>query len=253
MERQPEVEPEPGPGAESGSDSGSVSGSDSVSDSVSDSDSDSVPVSDSDSVSDPVPDPETARIVGTLVDTEVAGAPLRNTQVEAVCTCLSEPRVAFTDAEGRFAFEALPAGVYTIVATRGGRPSHQVVAVGEGDSSAIELRVGPPTSSSELDARAWERQRANTMIAAGGVAGVGALVMLLAAAIERSKPDCKFGLPDCADAPRPAVAIGLGVTGGLFALASAALIGTGVHRIRKLNARISVDDRAMALVVSGRF
>jgi hypothetical protein len=161
--------------------------------------------------------------------------------------------VAFTDQQGRFKFVGLPPGVYTIIATRGGRPTQEIVPVAEGDSAAIEMRVGPPVTSAELDARDFQRERANTMIAIGGVAEIGALVMLLAAAIEQRKPDCDFGLPDCADAPRRGVTMGLGIGGGILALGGAALLGVGIHRLRKLNARIAVDDRTVGFTLSGRF
>jgi hypothetical protein len=233
-ESESEPEPEPAPGAE-------PVGVEDV-------------VVDREATSDPLPpDPATARIVGTLVDTEVADAALPRVRVEAVCTCLDVPRVVFTDAKGRFELERLPAGVYTIVATRGGQATREIVAIGQGDAQAIELRVGPPTTTAELDSRDFQRQRAQTLIAIGGVAEIGALVMLLAAAIEQRKPDCKFDRSDCADPPRPAVTMGLGIGGGILALTGAALLGVGIHRLRKLNARIAIDDRTVGFTLSGNF
>ena len=206
----------------------------------------------------PTPEPEVegargSSITGTLVDTETLGAAIPNVGVELLCTCLEAARRTTTDAEGKFRFDDLPAGVYTLVTNRKGKPTAEVVALGPGEWSEVELAVEPPTSSTELENRETTRRRANAMIAAGGILEVAALVMLLAAAVEHRKPACKFDLQTCADPPRPNVTRGLGIAGGVFAAGGAILIGVGVHRRLQLKARVQASDRGLALGVTGRF
>ena len=194
-----------------------------------------------------------SRIHGRLYDREIAGAPLANTRVELSCPCLIETVTAFTDATGDFEVDELPPGVYTVRAERGGPPSSQIVSVGPAQTIEVELTLAPPTTTEELERRAGIESRARTMIAMGGVAEVAAIGLLVATGVENSKPACNFDLDDCAAAPRPKLAAALGITGGLLAAGGAALIGVGVHRLRRLRAEIAISDGEVAFVFSGKF
>ncbi len=194
-----------------------------------------------------------SRIRGRLFDREIAGAPLANTRVELTCPCLIEAITAFTDELGDFEVDELPAGVYTVRAERGGPPSSRIVSLSSAQTVEVELTLAPPTPTEEIERRAAIETRARTLIAMGGVAEVAAIGLLIATGVENSKPDCNFGLDDCADAPRPKLAAGLGITGGIMAAGGAALIGIGVHRLRRLRAEIAVADGEVAFVLSGKF
>jgi hypothetical protein len=194
-----------------------------------------------------------AEIEGWLVDRELAGAPITGAGVELSCTCLPGKLFTTSDEEGHFAFADLPAGVYTVVADRGGPATQRTVALARGQRADVELRVAPPTPTVEIDRRHREEARARTMLGIGGVAAVGAVILLLSAGVERAKHDCQFGLEDCARGPRPGVTMGLGIAGGLLAVGGGTLIGVGAHRLRKLRASIAVQDGTLALRVAGRF
>jgi hypothetical protein len=193
------------------------------------------------------------RIEGLLLDREQAGVPLPHTVVELSCTCLPATMTTVTDETGRYVAESLPPGVYTIRADRGGPPTRQVFSLGLGQFAQVDLTLAPPTSSATLERRAADESRARTMLALGGVAVVGSIGLLIAASVEKRKPECNFGLDDCAAAPRHGLATTLGITGGLFAAGGAALIGVGAHRLRKLRAAVAIEDGEVALLVSGRF
>jgi hypothetical protein len=192
-------------------------------------------------------------IEGIVTDVEVSGVPIVGANVQLVCPCLPEPATATTDIEGRFFHEGLPPGTYTVIVERGGRPTRKTISLGVGATQRVALTVSPPTSTAELDRRRIDDQRARTLIATGSVAGAAALFMLIGAAVEANKPECKFDLDDCAAAPRPNVTRGLGIGGAVLAIVGGTLIGVGVHKLRKLRARVELDDRAVALVVGGRF
>lgn len=105
----------------------------------------------------------------------------------------------------------------------------------------------------DLDQDDRKLARAQTMIAAGSVAGVGALVMLIAAGVEHNKPKCMFGLEDCSNAPRPAVATGLAVGGALLLGVGATLIGFGAAKQRRLRMAMGGDRTQVSVAISGRF
>lgn len=111
----------------------------------------------------------------------------------------------------------------------------------------------PEPITIDLDDRDRKLRRASSLIAGGAVMVTAGLVMLIGAATEAAKPACKFDLDTCANAPRPAVARGLGVGAAIALVGGAALVGFGAHRRHKLNAAIAGDANAVALTVSGRF
>lgn len=96
---------------------------------------------------------------------------------------------------------------------------------------------------------------ARTMIAAGGVMGVGSFILLIAGRVEKNKPECMFGLDSCADAPRREVARGLYIGGGLLAAGAIGLVTTGLLRMHKLRAGVFADKgtETAGITLSGRF
>lgn len=63
--------------------------------------------------------PPTARIGGRVLDRET-GVPIPRARVELSAAEIGEARAALTDAEGRYEFTDLPAGSYTVIATKTG-------------------------------------------------------------------------------------------------------------------------------------
>jgi hypothetical protein len=192
-------------------------------------------------------------IRGRLIDRELDGIPVPGAAVELSCSCLDARTITITGPDGRFVLDDLPPGIYTLLADRGGPPTRHVVAIGRGQAVDLELSVSPPTPTVVLDRRTAEERSARTMLAVGGVGAVGALGLIVAGIVEGAKHECMFGLEDCARAPRPALAAGLGITGAVLAVGSGTLLGVGTYRLRKLRARIEVEDGAVAFVVGGRF
>lgn len=192
-------------------------------------------------------------IEGILTDTEYTGVPMAGVNVVLQCSCLEQPVQTFTDVDGHYRVEDLPSGIYTVLGERGGRPTERVVAVAPGERVTLDFRVGPPTTTEELDRRREEETRAQTLLSVGGVSALGGILLLIGAGVENAKRDCQFGLEDCPAAPRPQVTRGLAV-GGLVALVGGtALVALGVHKKRRLRASIAADDRSAALVLTGRF
>jgi len=107
---------------------------------------------------------------------------------------------------------------------------------------------GTPTREHQI-------RSARTMVAAGGVMGVGSLILLLAGRVESNKPECMFGLDDCADAPRREVTRGLFIGGGLAAAGAVALVTAGLVRMSKLRAGVfaDADTETAGITLSGRF
>jgi len=101
--------------------------------------------------------------------------------------------------------------------------------------------------------RAREAARARTLIAAGALSGFASALMLVMAGVEANKPDCDFDRVRCDDAPRPSVARGLGIAGGILAVGGATMLGLGIRRNRRLRAGVVADDQSAALLLRGRF
>jgi hypothetical protein len=108
-------------------------------------------------------------------------------------------------------------------------------------------------SSDELDARDKKLRRANSMIAIGAVTATAGLVMLIGAVTEANKPDCKFDLDTCANAPRPAVARGLGAGAGIALAGGLALVGVGAFKRYKLRPSVDANATSVAITLRGRF
>lgn len=192
-------------------------------------------------------------IEGILSDTEIEGVTMAGVRVVLQCTCLSQPVITVTDLDGRYRVDDLPPGIYTVTGDRGGPSTERVVAVTPGEAQRLDFRVALPTTSEELDRRQREATQAHTLLSLGGVSAVAGVLLLIGAGVENAKWDCKFGLDECAAAPRPQVARGLAIAGVVAVTGGAALVGLGIHRQRRLRASIAADDRSAAVVLSGRF
>jgi hypothetical protein len=120
------------------------------------------------------------------------------------------------------------------------------------DDEVTEAEVASATPS-DADRREIQIRRSQTAIAAGSIAALGGFVLIIAAGVEGAKPDCKFGLDDCANAPRPRLTTGLGIGAAVLLAGGAALLGVGIYRLRRLRASVAVDGRSAGLVLSGRF
>lgn len=193
-------------------------------------------------VPDPVAPPATPAEPPTAAPTEAPPEAPTETPAEA-------PVDAGTEAPTDTPVEAAPVEPEPIAAeTAVGAPAPVVTDDAlddvEEDSNAIAI---------DDDKRETKIRRAQTMIAAGSIAAIGGFVMAIAAGIEGAKPDCKFGLDDCDNAPRPNVTAGLAVGATLGLAAGAALLGVGIYKLRKVRASVVADGRTAGLVISGRF
>jgi len=207
----------------------------------------------------PAPEPVPAEPMpdGGRIEGLVSGATSKDYLVDAVielrCACLSEPRRTRTDYDGRFAIDGLPAGQYTLTVDHGAGPTRAVVTLDPGASERLSLRVAEPMAQDERDRREREITRGQTMIAIGSVAAMGGLFMIMGAGVEAAKPDCKFGLDDCSNAPRPAVARGLGIGGAVLVAGGSTLLGFGIHTLRRARAGFVVDGQTAGIVIRGKF
>lgn len=198
-------------------------------------------------------EPKAARIIGVVLDTEQAGIGVPDATITVSCPCLGEPIITHSDYDGRFTLDDLTAGTYTLRFDRGGRRSERVVSIGTGQRLRLDVKVAPPTETRELERRAKIETRSSTMIAVGSIAAIGGLVMIIGGIIEANKPPCMFGLDECSNQPRPAVAKGMGIGGAVALAGGAALVGFGVAKRLRLRAAIEADNTHAALVLRGRF
>ena len=98
----------------------------------------------------------TAVLRGQIVAAD-NGSPIRRAQVRVTSPDAREGRIATTDAQGRFEIKELPAGRYTITASKGGfvslqygqrRPSESGTPLELGDGQTIEkITIGLPRGS----------------------------------------------------------------------------------------------------------
>ena len=141
----------------------------------------------------------------------------------------------------------------SVVATEASaEPAPAVVLTDEDLDEVTEEEVAAATPI-DADRREAQIRSAQTMIAAGSIFAIGGFVMAVAAGVEGAKPDCKFGLDDCSNAPRPKVTTGLAIGATIGLAAGAALLGVGIYKLRKVRASVAVDGRTAGLVISGRF
>lgn len=199
------------------------------------------------------PEPPSSTIRGRITDTEVEGAPVAGAVVVAMCSCLNGPRSVSTDEEGSFELTDLPAGQYTLVVDRGGPVSRTYVALAPAGTRIVTLAVAPPISTTLDEERRRELARAHTMIVAGSLGIIAAALMFVSARVEGTKPDCNFGLDDCSDRPRPGLATGLGVAGGILTAGGTALIVVGAWKNRRIRARFDLDRQGASVNLTGRF
>jgi hypothetical protein len=120
-------------------------------------------------------------------------------------------------------------------------------------SNDIAIAQEYAASSDELDRRDKAMRRANSMIAIGAVTTLAGLVMLIAAVTEANKADCKFDLDTCANAPRPAVAKGLGAGAGIAIAGGIALVALGALKRYKLRPVVDANATSFAIGLRGRF
>ena len=106
---------------------------------------------------------------------------------------------------------------------------------------------------SDADRREIQIRRAQTAIAAGSIAALAGFVLVIAAGVEGAKPDCKFGLDECSNAPRPRVTTGLAIGAAVLLAGGGTLLGVGIYKLRRVRASLAVDGRSAGLVLSGRF
>jgi hypothetical protein len=194
-----------------------------------------------------------ARIRGVVLDTEQSGIGVPDVTIRVACPCLPEPIVMHSDYDGRFELDDLPAGTFTLMLDRGGRRTERIVSVGAGQRVRIQVKVEPPTESVELERREKVERRAAVMLATGAISAIGGFVMVIAAGIEANKPPCMFGLDDCSNAPRPAVAKGMGIGGAVLMAGGAALITFGALSRRRLRAAVAADSQSVGVTLRGRF
>src|SRR5215510_10319328 len=92
--------------------------------------------------------------VGTLTGTvkDPNGAVVTNLQVSVKNDENGETRNATTDAEGRFKFENLPIGRYTVSTTRTGfKPGERKVSVENGRTANLEIKLEIAPTREEVD------------------------------------------------------------------------------------------------------
>lgn len=119
-----------------------------------------------------------------------------------------------------------------------------------GEVTEEEVAAATP---SDADRREVQIQRSQAAIAAGSIAALAGLVMIIAAGVEGAKPDCKFGLDDCSNAPRPRVTTGLAIGASVMLAGGGTLLGVGIYKLRRLRASVAVDGRSAGIVLRGRF
>ncbi len=193
------------------------------------------------------------RIDGRVTASEAPGVAVPGARVRFTCTCLPEPIEVHSEFDGRFGLGELPPGVYVVAIDRDGPRSERTRSLDPGGRTERELAVAPASPVFDLEVHERKIERARLVIAGGSVAALGGLLMIVAAGVEANKPECMFGLDDCANAPRPAFARALGIAGGVVLAGGAALIGVGIARRHKLRAKLRGDLTSIGVTVSGRF
>jgi len=115
----------------------------------------------------------------------------------------------------------------------------------------LEAEYAASTDVFELHDRKIRRSQA--ALGGGAVLAIAGLVMLIGAATEAAKPDCKFGLDTCRNAPRPRVARGLGVGAGIALAGGGSLVAWGLVRRHRLRTSVVGSGDSVAVTLRGRF
>ncbi len=105
----------------------------------------------------------TAQLEGVVRD--LRGSPVKGATVTLLCSCLEDSRSTKTSKDGRYRFESLPAGVYSLQVKIGSSNAIEHVEVREGErvSASVEIDRGGKASASK---KAKKRKRKSS----GGVA-----------------------------------------------------------------------------------
>lgn len=125
-----------------------------------------------------------------------------------------------------------------------------VAPVEPGELTAADLEGFAPSDAERNEQKV---RRTRGALAAGAVAAVAGGILLIAAHAERKKPECDFGLDDCADPPRRGVTRGLGISGAVLLFGGGALAGWSAIRLTRLRTEIWTRDRTAGVTLSGRF
>jgi hypothetical protein len=206
-----------------------------------------------------VPDHEVAtrgrpgRIEGIAHDAEAEDREVAGARVELLCSCLPDPLTTITDESGRFVFDDLPAGEYTLFIDRGGEVSTQLLALPAGAHRTASLQVAQPFSTDLLERERRELTRGRVMISVGGVAAATAVLMLISAGVEAAKPECRFGPDACENPPRPGLIGAFAGVGAALLLGGGAMVVAGVRRVRRVNPSLQLDGRSAGVSLAGRF
>src|SRR4051794_19592391 len=91
----------------------------------------------------------TARISGT-VKNAADDAPLARARVMAVSQTTPDPHVAITGSDGKYTFSDLPAGAYTVTATRTGFAPFTFGQVRSIGGTAVRVTTGQQTAGIDL-------------------------------------------------------------------------------------------------------
>jgi hypothetical protein len=193
------------------------------------------------------------RIEGFAHDAEHPGRTVAGARVELMCSCLPDPLVTTSDDQGRFSFDDLPAGEYTLFVDRGGEVATRLLALPTGAVRAAALEVPPPFPTALREREERELVRSRVMLSVGGVAVATAVLMFISAGVESAKPACRFGPEGCENPPRPGMIGALAGVGGVLALGGGTLLVAGTRRMRRIDARLLVDGQTAGLSVRGRF
>jgi hypothetical protein len=193
------------------------------------------------------------RIDGIAHDAEAEDREVAGARVELLCSCLPDPLTTTTDEAGRFAFDDLPAGEYTLFIDRGGEVSTKLLALPAGAHRSTSLHVAQPFSTDLLEGERRELTRGRVMISVGGVAAATAVFMLISAGVEAAKPECRFGPDACENPPRPGLIGAFAGAGAALLLGGGAMVVAGVRRVRRVNPGLHLDGRSAGVSVTGRF
>lgn len=83
---------------------------------------------------------EGSEIVGTVLDAP-ADKPVAEAVIVLQCTCLQGTRETMTNAEGRFAFRALPPGSYTLQVLYGQSDGSKIITLGAGVQAKVSFPI----------------------------------------------------------------------------------------------------------------